>query len=140
MNTNLHFSAQTCLHATPDYLFEEINKEFSFTLDACAIAENAKVQRFFSPDDDGLLQPWSGTVWVNPPYGNQIEKWVAKAYRESFNGVTTVLLLPVRTDVKWFHNWILGKAEIRFIKGRLKFGGIKHNAPFPSMLVIYRPK
>lgn len=136
--TALHFAAQTCVWATPDWLFDELDKEFGFTLDCCALPENAKCKRYFTPDDDGLLQPWAGTVWCNPPYGNAIANWVAKAHRESANGVTSVCLLPARTDTRWFHEHILGKAEIRFIKGRLKFGGAPYNAPFPSMLVIYR--
>lgn len=137
---NVHFSSQTCIWATPDGVFSDLNSEFGFTLDVCAIAENAKCERFFCPDDDGLLMPWSGTCWCNPPYGNRIGDWCEKAYREAFNGATTVLLLPARTDTRWFHNWILGKAEIRFIKGRLKFGDAANSAPFPSMIVIYRPE
>lgn len=140
MKNDLHFSAQTCLWSTPDGLFRELDKEFEFAVDVCALPENAKCPKFFTPEDDGLLQDWFGVAWCNPPYGNRIGDWVEKAYRESFNGVTTVLLLPVRTDTRWFHSWILGKAEIRFFKGRLKFGGSENAAPFPSMVVIYRAK
>jgi hypothetical protein len=75
---------------------------------------------------------------MNPPYGREIGKWIKKAYEESLNGCTVVCLLPSRTDTRWFWDYILGKAEIRFIKGRLKFGGHKNAAPFPSMIVIYR--
>ncbi len=134
------FTAQTCVWPTPDALFQSLDDEFGFQLDVCSLKENAKCENFFTPDDDGLLQNWYGVVWCNPPYGNGIGDWVEKAYRESFNGVTTVMLLPVRTDTKWFHNWVLGKAEIRFIKGRLKFGDAIHNAPFPSMAIIYKPQ
>ena len=147
----VHFSSQTCLWSTPQNLFDQLNGEFGFTIDVCANSENAKCPVFFSPDDDGLLQPWhkilngaagggQNICWMNPPYGNRISDWMEKAYRESFNGVTTVCLLPARTDTRWFHQWILGKAEIRFVKGRLHFNGSKHPAPFPSMIVIYRAR
>ena len=137
MQTNVHFSAQTCVWPTPDHLFEKLNAEFRFELDVCCLPENAKCGKYFTPDDDGLLQNWFGTVWCNPPYGNRIVDWVEKAYRESHNGVTTVMLLPVRTDTRWFHSWVIGKAEIRFLKGRLKFGDAVNSAPFPSMIVVY---
>lgn len=140
MNTSVHFSQQTCVWPTPDRLYSELNKEFGFELDVCCLPQNAKCKNYFTPDDDGLLQNWFGVVWCNPPYGNAIADWVEKAFRESYNGVTTVMLLPVRSDTKWFHNWVLGKAEIRFIKGRLKFGDAKNSAPFPSMLIIYRSR
>ena len=78
------------------------------------------------------------TVWCNPPYGREIGKWVEKAYNESLAGVTVVMLLPARTDTKWFHDYIYGKAEIRFVRGRLKFGDSKNSAPFPSMVIIFR--
>lgn len=132
-------SQKTDRWASPDAVFQTANAEFGFTLDACALPENAKCSAFFTPDDDGLLQPWQGVVWCNPPYGNRISDWVQKAFREAHNGVKTVMLLPSKTDVLWFHNWVLGKAEIRFLKGRLRFGGSKHGAPFASMLVIFNP-
>ena len=135
---NVHFSSQTCVWPTPNALFDDLNKEFKFDIDVCCSPENAKCEKYFTVDDDGLLQNWHGTVWCNPPYGNRIADWVEKAYRESFNGVTTVMLLPVRTDTRWFHNWVIGKCEIRFIKGRLKFGNATNAAPFPSMLLIFK--
>lgn len=141
MKHSVHFSSQTCVWATPEWLFDELNQEFGFTLDVCALPENAKCEQYFTPDDDGLLMPWSGTAWCNPPYGNRIGDWLHKARLESGNGVTTVFLIPARTDTRWFHGHVLGQAdEIRFIKGRLKFGGAKDSAPFPSMLVIYKSK
>ena len=139
-NMDVHFSAQTSVWPTPDELFNKLNAEFGFELDACCMKENAKCAKYFTPDEDGLLQNWFGVVWCNPPYGNAIADWAEKAYRESFNGATTVMLLPVRTDTRWFHAWILGKAEIRFLKGRLKFGEAVNNAPFPSMVVVFRSK
>lgn len=137
MDTTVHFSAQTCVWPTPDSLFDKLDAEFGFTLDVCCLPENAKCTKYFTPDDDGLLQNWYGKVWCNPPYGNRIGDWVEKAFREAHNGVTTVMLLPVRTDTRWFHSWVIGKAEIRFLKGRLKFGNAENSAPFPSMVIIY---
>lgn len=135
MNTVAMFSGKTDLWATPQAFFDELNKEFGFTTDVCAIPENAKCERFFSPEMDGLKQEWTGVCWCNPPYGKEIGKWVKKAHESV---CTTVALIPARTDTKWFHQYILGKAEIRFVKGRLKFGGSPNNAPFPSMVVIWR--
>lgn len=140
MNTEVMFSSKTDMWATPQDFFDKLNEEFHFTLDAAAITENAKCEKYFTPEDDGLSQDWEGIVWCNPPYCRQTGKWVKKAYEESQNGATVVMLLPCRPDVSWFHDYILGKAEIRFIRGRLKFGGSKNAAPFPSMVVIFRPK
>ena len=135
MNTDVMFSSKTDMWATPQGFFDELNKEFGFTIDVCAIPENAKCKRFFSPDVDGLKQEWIGVCWCNPPYGKEIGKWVKKAHDSI---CTTVALLPARTDTRWFHDYILGKAEIRFVRGRLKFGGASTSAPFPSMVVIWR--
>lgn len=135
MNTAAMFSSKTDLWATPQAFFDELNKEFGFTTDVCAIPENTKCERFFTPEMDGLKQEWTGVCWCNPPYGKEIGKWVKKAHESA---CTTVALLPARTDTKWFHQHILGKAEIRFVKGRLKFGDSPNSAPFPSMVVIWR--
>ena len=131
--------------ATPQGLFDELDKEFGFTLDVCALPENAKCDRYFTPEIDGLSQDWTGTCWMNPPYGKVISHWIRKAYEscQTQEADCVVCLLPVRTDTRWFHELIYpaqkcGQAEIRFIKGRLKFGGAKSAAPFPNMLVIYR--
>lgn len=136
------FSSKTELWETPQDLFDTLNKEFHFGLDACAIPENAKCQNFFTPELDGLKQKWGGygTIWCNPPYGPQIKEWVGKAVAEAKEGVTTVMLVPARTDTQWFHDYVYQKpgVEIRFLKGRIKFGGAKYNAPFPSMLIIFR--
>ena len=86
---------------------------------------------------DGLKQEWVGVCWCNPPYGRGIGKWMKKAAEAS---AIVVCLVPARTDTKWFHEWVLNRAEIRFIRGRLHFNGSKNSAPFPSMLVIYRPE
>lgn len=103
--------------------------------DVCALTCNAKCKNFFTPEIDGLKQSWDGKVcFCNPPYGREIGKWIEKA-ATSF--ATTVMLLPARTDTRWFHEWVLPQAEIHFLKGRLKFGGAKNGAPFPSMIVIF---
>lgn len=138
MNTEVMFSSKTDMWATPQGFFDQLNEEFHFTVDVCAIPENAKCEKFFTPEINGLKQEWEGVCWCNPPYGREIGKWVEKAYIASTWGATVVMLLPARTDTKWFHQYIYNKAEIRFIKGRLKFGNSKTAAPFPSMVVIYR--
>lgn len=125
--------------ATPQDFFDNLNAEFDFQLDVCATAENAKCGKYYTKEQDGLSMPWTGVCWCNPPYGREIGKWVAKAYSASAGGATVVMLIPARTDTKWFHDYIYEKAEIRFVKGRLKFGGSQNSAPFPSMVVIFRP-
>lgn len=124
---------------TPQHLFDILNDEFGFTLDVCATVQNAKTDNYFSLDDNGLEQDWTGnTCWMNPPYGRETGGWVKKAYEESLRGAKVICLLPARTDTKWFHDYIYGKAEIRLLKGRLKFGNAKNSAPFPSMVVVFR--
>ena len=139
MNKDVMFSSKTDLWETPQEFFDRLNDEFGFELDVCALPENAKCARYFTPEMDGLAQPWNGVCWCNPPYGREIGSWVRRALLSSAAGNTVVMLLPARTDTRWFHDYIYGKAEIRFIRGRLKFGGCKNSAPFPSMLVIFKP-
>ena len=137
MNTAVHFSSATPEWATPQDFFDKLNEEFHFDLDPCSTHENAKCFYHFTREDDGLSKEWSGhRVFCNPPYGREIGPWVAKCARGGAD--IAVALLPSRTDTRWFHDHIYGKAEIRFIKGRLKFGGCKDSAPFPSMVVIWR--
>jgi len=122
---------------TPQEFFNELNKEFNFNLDPCATKENTKCKKYFTQEEDGLKQNWRGyRVFCNPPYGREIGKWVKKA-SEARGGIV-VMLIPARTDTKYFHDYIYGQAEIRFIKGRLKFGDSKNSAPFPSMIVIFK--
>ena len=135
MNEKVMFSSATDLWETPQDFFDKLNEEFCFETDVCALPENAKCKKFYSPEQNGLLQNWGGNCWCNPPYGRKIGEWVKKA---SESKATVVMLLPARTDTKWFHDYIYNKAEIRFIKGRLKFGNSKNSAPFPSMVVIFR--
>ena len=139
MNMNkVLFSSKNEVWATPQDLFDNLNKEFDFELDPCALPDNAKCERYYTPDDDGLLQSWQGArVFCNPPYGRKISNWVRKCYEESLRGALVVLLIPARTDTAYFHDYILNKAEVRFLRGRLRFGGSKNAAPFPSMIVIY---
>lgn len=135
------FSSRTDLWETPQDFFDNLNNEFNFDIDVCASQENAKCNTYFTKEQDGLQQSWRGMVcWCNPPYGREVGKWVQKAYISSKNeGSTVVMLLPARTDTRWFHDYIYNKSEIRFIKGRLKFGDSKNSAPFPSMVVIFTP-
>lgn len=140
MNTDLMFSSKTDMWFTPQEFFDKLDQEFNFTLDVCAIPENAKCERFFTPEMNSLKQEWTGVCWCNPPYGRELGKWVEKAYIASTYGTTVVMLIPARTDTQWFHKYIYNKenVEIRFVKGRLKFGRQKNAAPFPSMVVIFK--
>lgn len=133
------FSSATDLWATPQQFFDALNAEFGFTTDVCALPENAKCPTHFTPEQDGLQQEWRGRCWMNPPYGREIGLWVRKAYESARGGATVVCLLPARTDTRWWHEYIQDKAEVRFVRGRLKFGGSKNSAPFPSVVVIFRP-
>lgn len=138
MITSGMMSSNTPEWATPQKFFNDLNAEFSFTLDPCSTHENAKCEKHFTKEDDGLSRSWGGyRVFCNPPYGRELPKWVKKCYEESRHA-DVVMLIPARTDTRWFHDYIYGKAEIRFIKGRLKFGNAKQSAPFPSMVVIFR--
>jgi site-specific DNA-methyltransferase (adenine-specific) len=125
--------------STPQDFFDKLNEEFHFTLDPCADDLNHKCDKYYTEDQDGLEQDWAGeVVFCNPPYGREIAKWVKKCRWESQRGATVVMLIPARTDTQWFHDYIYKNAEVRFIKGRLKFGGQTENAPFPSMVVVFR--
>ena len=142
MNTDVMFSSATDNWSTPQDFFDKLNDEFHFTLDVCADETNHKCEHYYTKEMDGLNRPWIGTIWCNPPYGRKIGEWVRRALFASVAGNTVVMLLPARTDTKWFHDYIYKRdnVEIRFIKGRLKFGGCKNSAPFPSMVVIFRSK
>ena len=138
MISDVLFSSKTDEYSTPQDLFDSLNDEFHFTLDPCATNENAKCKTYYTISQDGLRMPWAEhCVFCNPPY-SQIKKWVKKCAEEAQKGATVVMLIPARTDTIWFHEYIYKKAEIRFIKGRLKFGDSKNSAPFPSMIVIFR--
>lgn len=143
INSGAAFSSNRGDWETPQTLFNELDQEFHFTLDAAASPQNHKVDTYFTTKSDALQQDWAGhMVFCNPPYSRRIGQWVAKASREASKPHTTVvLLLPARTDTKWYHDYIQYRAEIRFLRGRLKFethGLPNGSAPFPSMIVIMR--
>lgn len=124
--------------ATPQEFYEKLNEEFSFTLDPCSTHENAKCKKHYTREENGLSKSWGGeVVFCNPPYGRELPKWVRKCHEESKHAVV-VMLIPARTDTSYFHDYIYGKAEVRFIRGRLRFGNAKFTAPFPSMVVIFK--
>lgn len=128
---------------TPQSLFDELDREFHFTLDAASSDVNAKCAKHYTIDDSAFTHEWGGnTVFCNPPYGRQIGEWVRKCSMEaSRENTTVVMLLPARTDTRWFQQFILNRAEVRFLKGRLRFAsnGIPGGpAPFPSMIVVMR--
>lgn len=131
------FSSDTCEWATPQALFDELNREFAFTLDPCSTHLNAKCEKHYTREDDGLSKSWTGeTVFCNPPYGRELRKWVEKCHNESLSGTTVVMLIPARTDTSYFHDYIYGKHEVRFLRGRLYFNDGQGRAPFPSMIVV----
>jgi phage N-6-adenine-methyltransferase len=135
----VHLRSRTDLWATPQRFFDRMHAEFGFDVDVCALPENARCRRNITPEYDGRKQSWSGICWMNPRYGREIGKWVRKAYESSRNGATVVCLLPARTDTHWWHSWVSLVNEVRFIRGRLKFGDSPNSAPFPSAVVVFRP-
>lgn len=127
---------------TPRWLFRELDREFSFKLDAAASKDNALCKNFFTKEDNALERDWFsfGSVFCNPPYNNMMA-WVKKAYLESLRGSLVVMVVPGNTSTRWFHEWVLGKAEIRFVKGKVKFvGPCKGGAIWPTLILIYRGK
>lgn len=143
MNKELMFSSEVHTYSTPQWLFDKLNSQFNFTLDACADKSNHKCDKYYTENDNGLIQNWNDeTVWINPPYGQMQKTWVRKAYDEFVNNnATCVLLIPARVDTALFHDLIFPHAtQIQFLKGRLKFSGHKNSAPFPSAIVIFDGK
>ena len=141
MDTRVFFSSETGEWSTPQDFFDRLNNEFNFTLAPCADDLNHKCERYYTKEQDGLKQDWSGEiVFCNPPYGRDVQNWVKKCFNEVYAGKCrrAVMLLPARTDTRWFHDYIYHKAEVRFVKGRLKFGGQNQPAPFPSMVIVFR--
>jgi site-specific DNA-methyltransferase (adenine-specific) len=133
-------SSNTPEWATPQWLFDALNGVYRFTLDPCSTHANAKCRKHYTREDDGLSRSWAGeTVFMNPPYGKEILSWVYKCLIESkmWGAKPIVALLPARTDTRWFHDYVYGRAEIYFIRGRLKFGDGKGSAPFPSMIAVW---
>lgn len=143
----VHYSSKSNEWDTPQAFYDRLNKHYGFTLDPCATKQSAKCEKYFTESDDGLNQSWAGeTVFMNPPYGRQIGKWIKKAHDEAKNnkGTTVVCLIPSRTDTKYWHDYCMQAHELYFVRGRLKFGnsnssGQKNNsAPFPSAVVVFK--
>ena len=133
------FTSRTDEWETPKDFFDTMNKEFHFNLDVCATKVNAKCEKYYTKKENGLSQQWHGNCWMNPPYGREIGKWMKKALEASKEGALVACLVPARTDTAWWNEYDM-KGEIRFIRGRLKFGGSQNSAPFPSAVVIFRPQ
>lgn len=139
-NKEVMFSSKTPEWATPQWLFDRLHKQFNFTLDPASNG-NAKVQTHFTKEQDGLKEPWApNKVFLNPPYGRVLGQWVEKAWKEAQLGATVVLLIPSRTDTKFWHDHIMRSSKVYFFKGRLHFNNHPTGAPFPSALVIMLPK
>jgi phage N-6-adenine-methyltransferase len=135
----VYHRALTIEWGTPQAFFDGLHAEFGFTLDVAAQPGNAKCARYFTPEDDGLAQSWTGVCWMNPPYGKQIGEWVAKAHASAQQGATVVCLLPARTDTRWWQRYCVPPAHIDFVRGRLTFEGANNPAPFANAVVIFRP-
>ena len=134
------FSSKNDSWETPQDFYDELDRRYNFTLDPCCSSRTAKCKRYFTEEDDGLSQDWSEeAVFMNPPYGRVIGKWIQKAYEESRKEKTVVVcLIPARTDTKYWHEYCMKAHEIYFVKGRLKFGDSKNSAPFPSAVVVFK--
>lgn len=133
------FSSETDLWATPQDFYDKLHAEFDFELDPCCNEENHKCWKYYTAEVDGLLHDWAPyRTFMNPPYGRVIGTWLKKAYEESQKGATVVALIPARTDTKYWHDYVMKAAEIRLVKGRIKFGDGKNSAPFPSAVVVFR--
>lgn len=146
MNTEVMFSKKSDEWTTPQDFFNKLHEEFNFEIDVAATEENSKCEIYIDRQQDALSTSWSistepKTCWLNPPY-SMCKEFIKKAYEESLKGNTIVALVPSRTDTKWFHEYVYNKpnVEVRFVKGRLKFGNGKNSAPFPSMIIIFKPK
>ena len=130
------FQSKNQEYATPIELFKVLNDEFAFTIDLCADENNKKVDKYYSEEENSLIQDWKGVCWMNPPY-KDMKNWIIKAYEESVkHNSIIVCLIPARTNTRWWHEYCM-KGEIRFIKGRPKFGGCKHGLPQPLAIVIF---
>ena len=124
------FTSASCHYSTPGDLYDVLNSEFRFDDDPCPL----------NPITDGLSREWGNRTYMNPPYGKEIGLWLKKAYEESQKGKLVVCLIPSRTDTRWWHDYVMKSDQIRFLKGRLKFGGLNNSAPFPSCVVVFGVK
>ena len=135
----VHYSSERMDWETPSDLYDALDAEFHFTLDVCARADNTKCAQFFTPEVDGLAQEWRGVCWMNPPYGREIGKWIAKARESSRKWASTVVcLVPARVDTRWWHEDVMKASEIRLVRGRVVFVGATASAPFPVAIVVFR--
>lgn len=132
----VHYRSDTDDWSTPQDLFDALHAEFGFEIDVCASESNAKCPTYFDTETDGLSREWLGVCWMNPPYGDSISRWVQKAFESAQAGATVVCLLPARTDTRWWWEFCR-HGEIRFLRGRLRFGGGDAGAPFPSAVVVF---
>lgn len=138
MANSVHFLSADQTWATPQDLFDKLHAEFHFTLDVCALPDSAKCEYYYTPAEDAFKHPWPGVCWMNPPYGREIGRWMERAFRApEWWGSTVVCLVPARVDTRWWWDFA-SQGEVRFLKGRLKFGGHVNSAPFPSALAIFR--
>ena len=135
---SIHFSSENDEWETPQALFDVLNREFQFTLDVCATPTNAKCELYYTPEMDGLVRPWTGVCWMNPPYGDAITAWICRAFEVAKTGITVVCLVPARTDTGWWWDCCRFGA-VRFLRGRLRFVGAAASAPFPSAVVVFGP-
>lgn len=135
---NRKFESATVEWPTPQELFDELDAEFSFTTDVAATDDNAKCAHYYTQEQDGLKQDWRGTCWMNPPYGRAMVDWLKKAIRETWNGTTTVCLIPARTNTTWWHDLCQKYGEVLFVRGRPKFGNADHGLPQPLAIVVFR--
>lgn len=138
MNPALNSSVCHTWRTPPDF-YARLDAEFAFTLDAAASSDNALAPTYYTEDDDGLRQDWTGTVWCNPPYGRTIGRWLAKGRRsaESGSADVVVMLVPARTDTAYWHEHVMRADEVRLVAGRLRFSGADQ-APFPCAVVVFR--
>ena len=132
------FESATVEWPTPQELFDELNAEFGFTTDVAATNDNAKCAHYYTQEQDGLKQDWRGVCWMNPPYGRAMVEWLKKAIRETWNETTTVCLIPARTNTAWWYDLCQKYGEVRFVRGRPKFGGADHGLPQPLAIVVFR--
>ena len=132
------FESATVEWPTPQELFDELNAEFGFTTDVAATNDNAKCAHYYTQEQDGLKQDWRGVCWMTPPYGRAMVEWLKKAIRETWNETTTVCLIPARTNTAWWHDLCQKYGEVRFVRGRPKFGGADHGLPQPLAIVVFR--
>lgn len=139
---NNSFKSKSVEYETPTEIVEPLIEEFNIVLDVCATRENAQCAYFITKYQDAFTKDWSehGNCWMNPPWGRGMKKWVERAREESRKGIVVVCLLPVRSNTIWWHKNIIDtKAEVRFLKGEIKFNKMERGLWLPCAIVIFRP-